>query len=56
VPSALWREVGDKVVLTQGSVRVTVPAREDPTLAPNALRVPAPLGAAMFGPISIEKA
>jgi NADH-quinone oxidoreductase subunit G len=56
VPSALWREVGDKIVLTQGSVRVTVPAREDPTLAPNALRVPAPLGAAMFGPISIEKA
>jgi NADH-quinone oxidoreductase subunit G len=56
VPSALWREVGDKVVLTQGAVRVTLPAREDTTLAPNALRVPAPIGAAMFGPISIERA
>jgi NADH-quinone oxidoreductase subunit G len=56
VPSALWREVGDKVVLTQGAVRVTLRAREDATLASNALRVPAPIGAAMFGPISIERA
>jgi NADH-quinone oxidoreductase subunit G len=56
VPSALWREVGDKVVLTQGAVRITLPAREDATLAANALRVPAPIGAAMFGPIAIEKA
>ncbi len=56
VPSALWPQLGDKVVVTQGSVRVALPAREDKTLAPGALRVPAPLGAAMFGPISIEKA
>jgi NADH-quinone oxidoreductase subunit G len=56
VPSSLWREVGDKVVLKQGAVRVTLRAREDATLAPNALRVPAPIGAAMFGPISIERA
>jgi NADH-quinone oxidoreductase subunit G len=56
VPSALWPQLGDKVVVTQGSVRITLPAREDGTLAPNTLRVPAPLGAAMFGPIAVERA
>jgi NADH-quinone oxidoreductase subunit G len=57
VPSALWRSLGaGKVVLTQGSVRVTLPAREDATLAPNVVRVPAPAGAAMFGPIGVERA
>jgi NADH-quinone oxidoreductase subunit G len=57
VPSALWPSLGaGKVVLTQGSVRVTLPAREDATLAPNVVRVPAPAGAAMFGPIGVERA
>jgi NADH-quinone oxidoreductase subunit G len=56
LPSALWQQLGDKVTVTQGSARITLPAREDATLAANAVRVPAPHGAAMFGPIGVEKA
>jgi NADH-quinone oxidoreductase subunit G len=65
VPSALWRELGlaagARVVVTQGTARATLPAREDPTLAVGALRVaaghPATAGlGAMFGAISIERA
>ena len=56
LPSAMWQQLGDKVIVTQGSARVTLAAREDATLAANAVRVPAPLCAAMFGPISVERA
>ena len=56
LPTALWQQHGDKVIVTQGSARVTLAAREDRTLAANAVRVPAPHGAAMFGPITVERA
>ena len=65
LPSALWQKLalkpGDKVVAQQGTASVVLPAREDATLAPNAVRVPAghpdtaALGA-MFGPIGVERA
>ncbi|WP_119288284.1 NADH-quinone oxidoreductase subunit NuoG [Azohydromonas sediminis] len=65
LPGSLWRELGlqpgDKVRLTQGAASAVLPAREDPTLAPTAVRVSAghldtaALGA-MFGPIAVEKA
>jgi len=65
LPSALWRDLGlepgDKVRITQGTAGAVLPAREDPTLAPTAVRVSAghahtaTLGA-MFGPIAVEKA
>jgi NADH-quinone oxidoreductase subunit G len=65
VPSALWRQLGLQtgadVRIRQGGVSLTLPAREDPTLAANAVRVAAghpstaALGA-MFGPISVERA
>jgi NADH-quinone oxidoreductase subunit G len=56
LPSALWQQLGDKVVVTQGATSVTLAAREDATLAANAVRLPAPHGAAMFGPITVERA
>ena len=65
VPSALWQqlklEVGGKVLVTQGQGAVLLPARVDPTLAADTVRVPAghpatlALGA-MFGAITVEKA
>jgi NADH-quinone oxidoreductase subunit G len=65
LPSALWRElglaVGDKVRVSQGEAHAVLAAREDKTLAPTAVRVPAGhvltagLGAA-FGPIAVAKA
>ncbi|MCI1192893.1 NADH-quinone oxidoreductase subunit NuoG [Calidifontimicrobium sp. SYSU G02091] len=65
LPAVLWRELGlqpgDRVRITQGAARAVLPAREDPTLAPTAVRVSAghpdtaALGA-MFGPIAVEKA
>ena len=56
LPSALWQRLGDKVVVTQGTTSVTLTAREDTTLAANAVRLPAPHGAALFGPIGVERA
>jgi NADH-quinone oxidoreductase subunit G len=63
--SALWRQLGLKagarVYVGQGTAGVVLPAVEDPTLAPTAVRVPAghpdtvALGP-MFGPIQVEKA
>jgi NADH-quinone oxidoreductase subunit G len=44
------------VVVVQGATAVTLAAREDATLAANAVRVPAPHGAAMFGPVTVERA
>ncbi len=65
VPSALWLELklqeGNLVLVDQGQGAVILPAREDKTLASNAVRVAAghpstlKLGA-MFGPITLEKA
>ena len=65
VPSRLWRELGlrtgDRLRITQGTASAVLPAREDPTLAPQAVRVSAghadtaTLGP-MFGALVIEKA
>ena len=64
LPSALWRDLGmamgDKVRLSQGSASAVLQAREDASLAANAVRVSvghgdtATLGA-MFGAIQVEK-
>ncbi len=65
LPSALWAELGlaagDKVRVSQGTADVVLPAREDKTLAANAVRVaaghPATAGlGAMFGAIAVERA
>ncbi len=63
--SGLWRQLGlkagDKVRISQGAATVTLPAREDATLAANAVRIAAghastaTLGA-MFGAIAVERA
>ncbi len=65
LPSALWHQLGlqagANVRVKQGSASATLPAREEPTLADNAVRIAAghastaALGA-MFGPITVEKA
>jgi NADH-quinone oxidoreductase subunit G len=65
LPSALWAQLGlqagAKVKLSQGGASAVLPAREDASLAANAVRVAAghasteTLGA-MFGPITVEKA
>jgi NADH-quinone oxidoreductase subunit G len=65
LPSTLWCELGlaagDKVRVSQGEAHAVLAAREDKTLAPTAVRVPAGhvltagLGAA-FGPIAVAKA
>jgi len=56
LPSALWQQFGAKVTVKQGAASVTLPAREDATLAANAVRLPAPLGGAMFGAVTLERA
>ncbi|MFO1329911.1 MAG: NADH-quinone oxidoreductase subunit NuoG [Rubrivivax sp.] len=65
LPSALWAQLGlkpgDKVLVAQGQGAVVLPAREDATLAANAVRVaaahPATLALGpMFGPLTVEKA
>lgn len=65
LPSALWRQLGlgegAKVRVSQGAASAVLVAREDATLAPNVVRVPAghadtaTLGA-MFGAITVEVA
>ena len=65
MPTALWQQMGlvagDQVRVSQGTASAVLPAREEPTLAANCVRVPAghahtaTLGA-MFGAISVEKA
>lgn len=61
LPSALWQQLGARVVVKQGAASATLPAREDATLAPNAVRIAAghpataALGA-MFGALTIERA
>ena len=64
--SALWRQLNlsgadARVLVAQGQAAVVLPAREDATLAPTAVRVPAghPATAAlgpMFGPLTVERA
>jgi NADH-quinone oxidoreductase subunit G len=56
LPSALFAQCGPKVVVRQGSVSATLAAREDATLAPHTVRLAAPIGSSMFGPISVERA
>jgi NADH-quinone oxidoreductase subunit G len=65
LPSALWQQLrlqaGDKVVVGQGQAVTLLPAREDPTLAPTAIRIAAGHAATlalgpMFGPLTVEKA
>jgi NADH-quinone oxidoreductase subunit G len=65
LPSVLWRELGlaagDKVRVSQGSASAVLSAREDPSLAPNAVRVaaghPSTAGlGAMFGAIGVGRA
>ncbi|MEW6705903.1 MAG: NADH-quinone oxidoreductase subunit NuoG [Pseudomonadota bacterium] len=65
LPASLWRQLGlqegAKVRVSQGGASAVLPARLEPTLAANTLRVPAghpataTLGA-MFGDITVEKA
>jgi NADH-quinone oxidoreductase subunit G len=65
LPSAVWSQLGlatgAKVRVTQGDAAAILPAEEQPSLAPTAVRIAAghahtaSLGA-MFGPIAIEKA
>ena len=64
LPSALWQrlrlQAGDKVLLAQGGAALVLDAREEDTLAPDTVRVPAghPATAnlgAMFGAITVEK-
>ena len=55
LPSALWQQLGARVIVKQGDASATLAAREDATLAANTVRVSAPLGA-MFGAITVEKA
>ncbi|WP_298232909.1 NADH-quinone oxidoreductase subunit NuoG [uncultured Azohydromonas sp.] len=64
LPTALWQALGlaegQRVRVTQGKASAELPAREDATLAPNAVRVSAAhpdtatLGA-MFGAITVQK-
>ena len=65
LPAALWQALGlqpgDKVRVTQGSGQAVLPAREDATLAANAVRVPAghtntAMLGPMFGAITVVKA
>jgi NADH-quinone oxidoreductase subunit G len=56
LPPALFALYGARVTVKQGSVSATLNAREDATLAPNTVRLAAPIGAGMFGPISVERA
>ena len=65
LPSGLWSQLGlkpgDAVRVSQGQASATLPAREDATLAANAVRIAAghastaTLGA-MFGAITVERA
>jgi NADH-quinone oxidoreductase subunit G len=56
LPSALYAQHGAKVAVRQGSATATLSARDDATLAPNTVRLAAPIAGAMFGPISVERA
>jgi NADH-quinone oxidoreductase subunit G len=56
LPPALFALCGARVTVKQGSVSATLNAREDTTLAPNTVRLAAPIGAAMFGSIGVERA
>ena len=64
LPSALWQQLGlaagDKVRVSQGAASAVLPARAEPSLAANTVRVSAghadtAMLGAMFGAISVEK-
>jgi NADH-quinone oxidoreductase subunit G len=65
LPTGLWRQLGlqpgDRVRVAQGAAVAVLPAREDPTLAADAVRIAAGhastagLGA-MFGAVTVDKA
>jgi NADH-quinone oxidoreductase subunit G len=56
LPSALFAQVGPTVRVTQGMESAVLPAREDPTLADNAVHIAAPLLGPLFGPVIVERA
>jgi NADH-quinone oxidoreductase subunit G len=56
LPSALFAQPGAKVLVKQGAASAVLPAREDPTLAPDTVRVAAPLLGPLFGAVSVERA
>jgi NADH-quinone oxidoreductase subunit G len=56
LPSALFAQLGAKVLVKQGAASAVLPAREDPTLAPDTVRVAAPLLGPLFGAVSVERA
>jgi NADH-quinone oxidoreductase subunit G len=60
LPPGLFAQFGPRVRVHQGAASATLPAREDPTLAPGAVRIAAghPLTASlgpMFGGVSVER-
>jgi NADH-quinone oxidoreductase subunit G len=56
LPPVLFAQVGARVTVRQGSASATLAAREDTSLAANTVRLAAPIGAAMFGAITVERA
>jgi NADH-quinone oxidoreductase subunit G len=56
LPSALFAQVGPKVLVKQGAASAVLAAREDKTLAPNTVRIAAPLLGPMFGAVTVERA
>jgi len=58
LPTALWQQMnltpGAKVRVRQGGAEAVLVAREEPTLAADAVRVPAGVLGALFGPITVE--
>lgn len=61
LPTVLWQQFGAQVIVKQGTASARLAAREDATLAPNAVRIAAghpgtaSLGA-MFGTVTLERA
>jgi NADH-quinone oxidoreductase subunit G len=56
LPSALFAQTGPKVLVKQGAASAVLPAREDPTLAQNTVRIAAPLLGPLFGAVTVERA
>jgi NADH-quinone oxidoreductase subunit G len=56
LPPALFAKFGARVTVRQGSASATLAAREDATLADNSVRLSAPLGADLFGAVTVDRA
>jgi len=54
--AAVFRQVGARVTVRQGTASATLDAREDATLAAGTVRLPAPWAGAMFGAVTVERA